>query len=98
MKGDARNMFFRKDCSYQRMLEKCIAEINTEEEQENVEFYIGDSHRIPIWSSDTIKIDVDNGREELEWTLNRYIHLSNAKYPSKVRYYCVRKSWLYCCT
>ena len=98
VKGDARNMFFRKDCSYQRMLEKCIAEIYTEEEQENAEFYIADSRGIPIWSSDTIKIDVDNGTEELEWTLNRYIHLSNAKYPSKVRYYCVRKGWLYCCT
>ena len=77
---------------------KCIAEIYTEEEWENAEFYIADSCRIPIRSSDTIKIDVDNGPQELEWTLNRYIHLSNAKYPSKVWYYCVRKGWLYCCT
>ena len=97
VKGDARNMFFRKDCSYQRMLEKCITEVYTEEERENAEFYIADSCGIPIWSSDTIKIDDDNGTEELEWTLNLYIHLSNAKYPSKVRYYCVRKGrWYYC--
>ena len=34
MKGDARNMLFRKDCSYQMMLEKCIAEIYTEEERD----------------------------------------------------------------
>ena len=86
-----------KDCSYQRMLEKCIAEVYAEEEWENAEFYIADSHGIPIWSSDTIKIDVDEGTEELEWTLNHYIHLSNAKYPSKVRYYCVHKGrWYYC--
>ena len=83
VKGDARNMFFRKDCSYQRMLEKCIAEIYTEEERENAEFYIADSRGIPIWSSDTIKIDVDNGTEELEWTLNHYIHLSNASILQK---------------
>ena len=98
MKGDARNMFFRKHCSYRRMLEKCIAEVYTEEERENAKFYIADSRGIPIWSSDTVKIDVDDGTDELEWTLSRYIHLSNANYPSKVRYYCVRKGRLYYCT
>ena len=55
-----------------------------EEERENAEFYIADSCGIPIWSSVTIKIDVDEGTEELAWTLNRYIHLFNAKCPSKV--------------
>ena len=66
MKGDARNMFFRKDCSYQRMLEKCTAE--ADEECENA------------------KIDVDDGTEELEWTLNRYIQLSKCQvsFESKI--------------
>ena len=87
-------MFFRKDCSYKRMLEKC-REVYNEEEQKNAEFYIADSRGIPIWNSDTITIDVENGTEELEWNLSRYIHLSNVKYPSKARYYCVRKGLCY---
>ena len=75
------------------MLEKC-REVYSEE-QKNAKFYIADSRGIPIWNSDTITIDVDNGTKELEWNLSRYIHLSNVKYPSKARYYCVRKGL--CC-
>ena len=46
---------------------------------------------IPIWNSDTIRIDVEGGTEELQWTLSRYIKISNIKYPSKARFYCVRR-------
>ena len=61
VKGDARSMFFRKDCTYQWMLEKCVSEVYTEEERKNA-----DSRGIPIWSSNSIKIDVDDGTEELD--------------------------------
>lgn len=86
-------MFFCKDCTYQWMLEKC-KEVYSEEEQKSAEFYVADSRGIPIWNSDTIKINVDDGTEELEWTLSRYIKISNIKYPSKARFYCVRRGLL----
>ena len=47
-------------------------------------------------------IDTDEGEEELDWTPIRHIKLSNVKYPSKAKYFCVRKgtshpSWRWVC-
>lgn len=95
VRGAAQNIIFRKNTTYQRMLERC-KEIYTEEEQENADFYVADSRGTPIWSSDKIKIDVANGSEEFEWTLHRHIQLSNVKYPSKAKYYCVRRGITLC--
>ena len=39
-----------------------------------------------------IHVDNDDVVEELiPWTLEAYIKLSNIKYPSKARFYCVKK-------
>lgn len=90
IRSSAQNMVFRRDCSYQRMLERCM-EVYSDDERQNSEFYVADSRGVPIWSSDKITVDTEEGQEELEWTLIRHIKLSNVKYPSKAKYFCVRK-------
>lgn len=90
VRGGAQNIVFRRDCTYKRMLERCI-NIYSQQDRANAEFYIADTRGFPIWNSDKIVIDVESGTEELEWTLGRHIRLSNVKYPSKAKFYCVRK-------
>ena len=59
------------------------------------DFYIADSKGVAIWNGDKIEVDVEgSGLEkarECDWTLEKYIRLSNAKYPSKARFFCVKK-------
>ena len=94
IRGEAvRNMIFRRSTTYKRMLEKCM-EAYPEDKRSNAEFYVADSRGFPIWSSDTIVIDLDDGPQEMPWTLGSHIRLSNVKYPSKEKYYCVRKGRL----
>lgn len=91
MRGEAaQNMIFRRSTTYKRMLERCM-EVYNQEEREGAEFYVADSRGCRIWSDDKIVIDLDGGPQEMEWTLGRHIRLSNVKYPSKAKYYCVRK-------
>lgn len=66
-------------------------EVYTEEEQKDCEFHVADAKGVPIRSSDKILVDTEEGEEELDWTLIRHIQLSNVKYPSKAKYFCVRK-------
>ena len=77
------------------MLKKCVQEIYTEEEQKDNDFYIADSRGITIWNGDRIEVDIEGSGErarECEWTLDKFIKLSNAKYPSKAKFYCVKKA------
>jgi len=47
---------------------------------------------MPIYSGEHIQVDNDDGVEEfIPWTLEAYIKLSSIKYPSKARFYCVKK-------
>ena len=72
------------------MLEKCIqAVFSSEEELGDAQFFIADSRSSII--SDKIELDTIDGVEELPWTLKRYMAVSNMKYPSKARFYCLRK-------
>lgn len=90
------NVLLRRDCSYQRMLNKCLSELYSEEEAENAEFYIADAKGIPVWHKDKIEVDMESsGREveEREWTLGQYLELSN-KSLSKSVFYCVRKGMI----
>ena len=81
-------MIFHRSTTYKKRLEKCI-EVYPEEEQSNAEFNVSDSRNFPIWSSDMTVIDLDDGPQEMAWILGRHIRLSNVKYPSKAKYYCV---------
>ena len=93
--GRLKNILLRVDCTYSRMLEKCVQELYSNEEQEQNYFYIADTRGIAIWNGDKIEVDVEGSGQrarECDWTLEQYIHLSSAKFFSKARFYCVRKS------
>lgn len=87
-KVPAKSIVFHRDCSHERMLEKCKS-IYSDEELKGAEFYIADSRGAAICS--TIQLDSDGNDKEVTWTLSRYMSLSNMKFPSKARFYCVRK-------
>ena len=77
------------------MLIKCMQEIYTEEEQEDSDFYIADTRGMPVWNGDKIEVDTEGSGErarECEWTLEKLINLSSAKFPIKARFYCVKKT------
>ena len=62
------------------------------EEADNAEFYIADSRGVGVWSSDSIAVDGRDGtKQEVPWSIATYIQLSNVKYRSKARFYCVKK-------
>ena len=91
--GGPRNVLLRRDCSYGRMLAKCMSELYTEEERKNAEFYIADAKGIPVWHKDKIEVDMESSGkevEEREWTLGEYLQLTN-KSLSKSMFYCVRE-------
>lgn len=72
------------------MLEKCKEALYSSEElNDAAEYYLADSRGSII--SDKIVLDSNDGVEELQWTLSSYISVSNMKYPSKARFYCLRK-------
>jgi hypothetical protein len=92
--SELKNVLLRDDWSYQKLLDKCVQEIYSEEEQENATFYMGDKGGVPIWTSDTFEVDVDGKIESHAWTLREYIILSGMKYPSKTKLYCVKRGQL----
>ena len=85
-----KNVLLRDGCSYQRMLAKCVAELYSEEEQQQYDFYIADAQGIAVWNGDSTAIDLESSgetTEECEWTLMQYIMLI----ISKARFFCVKK-------
>ena len=93
--GKLKNVLLRADCTYNRMLTKCVQETYSEEDQRSCDFYIADSRGVAIWNGDKIEVDIEGTGQkarECEWTLERYIRLSRVKYPSKARFFCVKKT------
>ena len=70
------------------MLEKCVAEIYPSGTVSGNERYIADETGLPICSEDCIRVDREDGEDEIPWELHTRIKLSN---PSRVRYYCVQR-------
>ena len=89
--SEYKNVLLRDDWSYQKLRDKCVQELFTKDEQENATFYIADKGGIPIWTNDTIEIDVNSEIETHPWTLHEYIVLSGIKYFSKTKLYCVKR-------
>lgn len=87
------NIIFKKNCSYQHMLERCL-NIMKYEKNGKLNFYLADSKGVPIWTVDTISIDSDDGEKEIPWTLINFIRHSNIRYPSKAKIYVVEKGML----
>ena len=86
----AKHVVFLRDCSYERMLEKCQQEVYPEP-QTGAKYYIADSTGVDIRGSGFITVDNKAGEEErLLWTLDTYLLLSHKKHPSKARFYYVQ--------
>ena len=69
-----------------------MAIVFPEEVLDDCEYYISNGRGMPIYSGEHIHVDNDDVVEELiPWTLEAYIKLSNIKYPSKARFYYVKK-------
>ena len=85
------NIIFKKNCSYQHMLERCLNILKYEKNDDTeYVYYLADSKGVPIWTADTISID-DDGEKEIPWTLINFIRHSNIRYPSKAKIYVVQK-------
>ena len=83
---------FRRDMSYQRVLEKCISVVFPTSTPGD-EYYIANGRGMPICDADCIRMDNEKGIEEkVPWTLETYIKLSHIRYASKARFYCVKRS------
>ena len=86
------SVVFRKDMTYQRVLEKCISVVFPDDKTDDCEYYVANGRGMPICGEEYIRVDNDEGVEELiPWTLHTYIKLSSIKYASKARFYCVTK-------
>lgn len=87
---------FHKDCSAAVMLTKCKDSVWPEESawpeaSNNYQYYIADGTGTAVGLS-AFNIDLPSGaKETLPWTLSNYLKVSNIKYPSRLRLYCVRK-------
>lgn len=85
------SVLFRKEMKYERVLQKCISVTFPDDNVESNDHYIANGKGMSIYSGDTIQIENENGEEEsIPWTLETYIQLSNARYASKTRLYCVK--------
>lgn len=86
------SIVFRKDMAYPRVLDKCICAVFPDEVQDGCDYYVSNGRGMPIYTGEHIRVDNEDGVEELiPWTLETYIKLSNIKYPSKARFYCVKR-------
>ena len=72
------------------MLEKCSAELYSEDERQHNTFYIADSRGVAIWNSDKMEVDTGKGISK-ECELSNYIKLSKIKYSSKAKFFCVKQ-------
>lgn len=56
------------------------------------DYYLADGGGFPIASRDKITVDKEDGSEEkLPLTLQMYVRVSNIKYQSRAKFYCVEK-------
>lgn len=88
-----KNILLRTDSTYSRMLEKCVGELySNTADIEQYDFYIADSRSVAIWNSDDLEYDEEGGgTRKCSWTLSNYIKLSCVKFPSKVKFFCVKQ-------
>lgn len=81
---------FHKDCSALDMLNKC-QEVVWNKGHKNYQYFLADGSGTAI-DSGSFELDLPDGsKESLPWTLSNYLKVSNIRYPSRARLYCVRK-------
>jgi len=84
-------MCFRRDCSYERMLEKSKAQLYSIQCQ-GASYYMADTSGTRVCIDGFIIVDkADGSEQQVPWTVETYIKMSNMKYPSKARFYCVEE-------
>ena len=82
---------FHRDCTAEEMLTKCKENVWSDS-TEDYQYYLADGSGTAIDSEKMFKLDLPDGsKESLCWTLNNYLKVSNVKFPSRLRVYCVRK-------
>ena len=89
--GKLVNVLLRSDSSYEHMLTKCVQEIFPDEDKNKFDFYIADSRGAQVWNGDSIRVDGDE-ETECPWSLGQYIKLTRVKFPSKAKFFCVKKA------
>ena len=81
---------FHKDCLSTTMLSKC-RDCVWGEVSGNFQYFLADGTGAAV-GCDSFEIDLaDGSKETLPWTLSNYLKVSNIKYASRLRLYCVRK-------
>ena len=84
-------MCFRRDCSCERMLEKSKAQLYSTQCQ-GASYYMADTSGTRVCIDGFIIVDkADGSEQQVPWTVETYIKMSNMKYPSKARFYCVEE-------
>jgi hypothetical protein len=79
-----------RDSSAPSMLQKCQDAVWGKSHE--YIYFIADGSGSSICTSSTFNIELaDGSKQELPWTLSNYMKVSNIKYPSRLRLYCVRK-------
>lgn len=66
------------------MLDKCVAELFPTGRASGHEYYIADGSGLPIFAGEVIRVDGEDGENEIPWQIYTYIRFSNHKYPSRV--------------
>ena len=81
-----------KSASYPAVLKKIKDQLYGNAEDPTSVYYLADSTGLPVCVDGTIIIQDENGSDRaVEWTIETYMTISNIKYQSKLRLYCVLK-------
>ena len=82
---------FHRDCTAQDMLRKCRENVwPGAKDTGHYRYSLADGSGTCIGDSAFSTDLPDGGKESLPWTLNNYFWVSNIKYASRMRLYCVR--------
>ena len=85
-------VYVHKSASYVSVLNK-IKEQVYGNEAEGCSYYIADASGSPICTDSQIHIQQQDGTTKtVPWSIETYMHVSNIRFQSKLRLYCVRKS------
>ena len=87
-------IMLHKNCSYGHMVERCRKEVFPDDDADDAtaHYYVANSTGACIASGEVINMDGPDGTEHnIPWTLETYLKCSRNKYPSRARFYCVKR-------
>ena len=87
-----RKIVIHKQASYDRFLQHIKREVFPGG-PENATYYIADSSGVAIMSGEIISVEDAAGNEQkLQWTLETFLKVSNIRYQSRAKFFCVKKT------